>query len=49
MSQDAQTLAGIVLLEFVWIGFWFFVGFNFFAIMGIIALVVTLVGIASGG
>tara|TARA_Y100001960_G_scaffold169562_1_gene177956 strand:+ start:111 stop:257 length:147 start_codon:yes stop_codon:yes gene_type:complete len=45
---DSQTLAGVVLLEFVWIGFWFLVGVPFIAIMGIIALVLTLIGIAMG-
>jgi hypothetical protein len=49
MSQNAQTLAGVILFQFVWIGFWFLVGFNFLAILGIIALVLTLIGFASGG
>ena len=45
----ASELAGIILLEFVWIGFWFLVDIPFIAIMGIVALVVTLINVAASG
>jgi hypothetical protein len=41
-----SELAGIVIFELVWIGFWFLVGVDFIAWLGVLALIFTLFGLA---
>ena len=42
-----SELAGIVIFEMIWIGFWFLVGVGFIAWMGVLALIFTLLALAT--
>ena len=41
-----SELAGVVIFELVWIGFWFLIGVSFIAWLGVLALIFTLLGMA---
>lgn len=45
--MKASDLAGVTLLQFVWIGFWFFIGVDLLGWLGVVSLAVTLVNIGS--
>jgi uncharacterized membrane protein YccC len=44
--MKGSELAGVIIFQSIWVGFWFLVGVNFIAGLGVVALVFTLFGIA---
>jgi hypothetical protein len=43
----SSDVAGVTLLQFVWIGFWFLIGVDLLGWLGVVSLAVTLVNIGS--